>query len=471
MRADAPCRLAEGLLEHPPHITRFARRGDLLLITEADAWAAIPPQGYLRDHVTYGAACTDAPVAFQLLGGLICLAQTVPEALGVPIGDGLLHANLYALCVGESTNARKSASVTLAQRLLTDAGIVEIQERPGSPEALVDMVRAHNKCVFVWDEFGDFLQQTEHGYARPMRGVLVAAYDCHENLGRGLVHKKQGAVKDPRVSVLAGSTPDFIELHADQREWRTGFFARFLTMHCERERTYPLPPTRVPGRERLLERLNYLAGADTVAGPCEGYTREARVHWDEWYHTTEKRARGATNEAVASIARSHMMALKIALILSWEDGTARRGPWHIDDEHITWGMRIADLHIASAIEVGRRLVYGRDGQDRRAVLDALERTHQPMTEGQIIARAKLLKKRTREILDSLTAEEAIVCVNTNGTNRYVCRSHLITAADAVLDVEEIDAIPLDSPPPPPLPVAPPPSEAAQLQDQEPPTLE
>jgi len=360
----------------------------------------------LRDYVDYASSCTDANLAFHIAGGLICLSQTMPETLGIPLGGIPLYANLFALCVGPSTRSRKSAAVGTAENMLKRSEVAAIPETPGSAEGMLESIRTQERILFTYDEFGAFLAQTEKGYANQIKTLLTHAYD-NKPLGRALANKQRGAIENPRVSVFGGSTVSFLERHTEPADWIGGFLARFLTFYTDRERTNELQPPDGVGGEKVVMKLQTLAGLDTFAGPCSGFTPAARSLWVKWYHESEKRADDSTHETVAAIYRAHAMAQKIALMLSWDRGEARTGlEWKINDEELTYAIGIVNMHIESVIEIGHKLASTKDLRDRNSVLECINGV--PMTEGKIITRSKVgLKRRVREILDTLETEELI----------------------------------------------------------------
>lgn len=356
------------------------------------------------------------------------LAQTLPINLGVPRGRSMLRGNLFALCVGESTKSRKSEAVNYATDFLNDAAVGRVLEVPGSPEGAIEAIRdAKGQGCFMYPEFGQFLASTERGYAVPIKTLFTNAYDCAP-IGRALARKREGAIKDVRVSIFGGSTIDFLERHTEPADWTGGFLARFLTIYADRERVIrlqpPNPDTSV--EKRLIEHLQTLAGLDSFAGPCRGFTPEAERMWNEWFDETEARATDSAREVQAGVYRAHSMAQKIALILSWDDGRARTGAeWWVEPDMLTYAMRIVNLHLDSVLEIGRQLASSKDGRDQRAVLHVLEKAHGPVSLGEVITLSKVgLKKRVLEVMDTLAERNEIVNVSQNGKSFYLARELL-----------------------------------------------
>lgn len=388
------------------------------MIAESEALDAIPKGSFLYDYVKYSSACTDANLAYHIVGGLIALAQTMPNDLGIPLGDGHLFANLYGLVVGPSTESRKSVALTICKRLLQDASVGVVAETPGSHEGLSESLRADPKQLIVYPEFGSFLANTEKGYQVPIKTMLTDAYDGAD-LGRALAKSRRGVIKSPRLSIIAGSTIDFLERHTEPADWTGGFLARFFTIYADRERTFRKQPHAVGGRANLIERLQLLNGLESFGGTCRGFDPAVDEIWNAWYDDTERRLNDSARETRAAIARGHSMAMKVALILAWDYGGARSGgDWYITEKELVPAIKITEFHIRSVMELGERLAPSKLLRDRLAVLHCIGR--RPISTGTIITRAKVgLKRYVLEVLGSLEEERVIRRVETPD-NRNDC---------------------------------------------------
>lgn len=370
--------------------------------SEADVLATLPPRGFLRDYVPYAMRCSDAHASYHLGTGLVALAQTVPIDLHFPFGNPI-YANLYTLAVGPSGASRKSASITTATNLLRGAVESAVGETPGSREALVDGLRTNPRQVITYSEFGAFLASAERGYLMPLKTTLTEAWDCTP-LGRALVNRESTAAEHPRLSLMAGSTLDYLERHTEPADWTGGFLARFLTFFADRERTHTVPPGDDVEKSKLVAHLKYLNESLIARGQCLGFSAGARKMWDDWYYQTDREAK--QSEIAGAIHRVHSQAIKISLLFAWDFGQARSGShWYVTEAELAPAIAICKLHIDSVERVGQHLAPSKDMRERRAVLACT--TGQPKTMGQIGREAKLLQRRTREILETLLAEGEI----------------------------------------------------------------
>jgi hypothetical protein len=388
-------------------------------ITEADVDAVVallPETSYLKRYVDYGKRSTDCHSAYHLLSGLSALAQTCPTDYCLNFGSPI-YANLYSICVGPSTESRKSASISLTRSLLNEAIPGSVGEEPGSRENLIDSLQQNPRQVIVYSEFGAFLSQSEKGYLNPLRTTYTDAYDCNP-LGRATVRKKQNNIQAvaqfPRLSILAGSTLEYLERHTEPVDWTGGFLARFLIMYAEkRERTNKVPPPKQSDRDTFvmwLKNLTSFCQFGIQRGKCLGLSPEAIQLWEVWYDTL--RAPDAM-EIKGAVARSYAQALKIALILAWDFGAGRgKDDFYIGVMELKAATAIVDLHVRSIIRIGEGLAPSQDMRNRKTVLECLRNGPAPL--GDMIKASRLTRRRTQEMVETLLEEGTITVYQENG---------------------------------------------------------
>ena len=377
-------------------------------VSEEKVLAALPAHGFLRDYVLWAMQRTDAHAAYHLAGGLSILTQTIPEDMFVD--SGKLASNFYSLIVGDSTKSRKTTAISLARRLLEDALPGRVAEEPGSAEGLVDGLRLSPRQLICYGEFGQFLSAAVQGHMSNVKTAYTNIYDG-QPIGRRTVKKQLGVIQKPRLSLLAASTPEYLEDYTLPIDWTGGFLCRWLILAATREREFiETPPNPEATEKQLIGRLQELASF-TNAGPCAGKTVEASQLWRAWVQ--EKRSiKAGREEVVSSIERAEGFALKIAGILSWEEGNARSGqPWQISAEAMESAIAITNLHLSSIFSVVGLISINPTQRLKRKILRVIDR-HKAADLGMITFEAGLLKRHAMEILETLLTEDAIVSAQT-----------------------------------------------------------
>lgn len=378
---------------------------DSLMIRESEVAPAMPLRGFLPLFLDYASTCTDANCVYHVAGGLTVLTQTAPMNLAVNFGTPM-YANLFSIVVGPSSVSRKSAAIGIARNLIDEALPGAVGEVPGSEEGLVEALREKPRQLICYSEFGSFLAKTEEGYLLPLKTRLNEAWDCSP-LGRALAKRRAGPVNNPRLSILAGSTPGYLERHTEPTDWLDGFMARWLTFMGERERTYPIPIEDKAKRAACIAYIQNLANRPGIAGPFSGLDHHAQTLWNSWYAKTHAFVSQAAHEAAGQVARAPSFALKIAMLLSWDFGQAAQsahtgGSWRITIDELEPAIAITELHLRSVMAIGEGLAEDKDMRARRQVLSSVDYTPTPL--GDITRRAKVLRKRAIELIGTLEEE-------------------------------------------------------------------
>lgn len=382
------------------------------MISESDVTQLLPPSGFLRDYVDdYGKSMTDGPLAYHLGTALSLLAITAPTDYHFPFG-GPLYTNIFFLFVGPSSFGRKTECIKIGENLLRKAGGQDlVAEEPGSDEGLRDGILDKPKQLLSFREFGQFLAKADNSFLTPVKTRLNSCFD-NSPVSRSLSRKSKEPPKveyNPRVSLLAGSAPGYLERHTEPVDWTEGFLARFLTFHAKPEREMAVRPYTTPTIEATLvaglqRRLQLMEHEVTS---CSGFDAAAELLWREWFATIRVRANGH-RETAAAAARAPTMALKICALLGLDNGAAyANAPWLVDVSMLQYAIRILELHLKSVEDLGDNLVTSRDMQDRRKVLRELDEPLPLGGQGGLLSKAKLLKGRCVQVLESLIEEGAV----------------------------------------------------------------
>lgn len=387
------------------------------MISEQEVWEALPARGFVRSYVEYASQTTDANVAYHVASAISILTQTVPLDYCVPYASPL-WGNMFSLIVGDSSKSRKTASINVAQRVLREAVQGSVGEVPGSQEGLYESLRAQQRQLIIYGEFGEFLAKAEQGYMMPLKTALTNLWDAIP-IGRALANNRRGLVQDPRLSLLCGVATDLLERHTEQADWTGGFLARFLTFHAEPERNYAAPPIDDPMRRgQIVQWVKNLAAPQTAPGRCLWLDAHGQQMWGDWWEDMGKTRDRANRRVAAACARSTSIAAKTALLLAWDVGQARSGQdWFVGEAELESALKITNLHLDSVIELGETVTGSKDMRDRRAVLRNIG--HLPTPLGVVIKSSDLLKRRVMEIIDSLTEERSIRMERVNGQICYL----------------------------------------------------
>jgi hypothetical protein len=393
--------------------------------SEREVVKMLPTHGFLREYVRWAAARTDAHIAFHVPVALELLSQSVPLDFNFPFGSEI-RANFYSLLVGSSRKSHKTTSIKLGRSVLLKAMSHQLMEQPGSWEVLIDSLRgdSNSQQLLIYPEFGAFLSESEKGYLAPLRTKLVELYDALP-ISRALKKNggKKSLVERPRLSVLGGCAPGFLEEHTSSVDWTEGFFARFYIISAERERTMELPSIDDEERDRLaallLEYRKTQGENGTMMAPCLGFSKEAGELWVEWQQQLEI-LDSRQLQIAAALAGVHDHAMKMAALLEWDIGRGRSDTaWYVGPEAVQIALNFAQLHIDSVFEIAKNFAGDRDMQIRRRILAAIKET--PTSLGDILLTSKVIKKRAREFIETLIEEGLVEPVSSDDPEEHGIR--------------------------------------------------
>lgn len=402
-----------------------------MFVTEEEVQRALPKRGWLRDYVEVAAQTTDAHLLYHVISGLACLTQITLKD-DIDFGAYQIKPNLFSLLVGDS-GSRKTAAMRCAQRAILEPTIKPspVLETPASKEALIESLRRSSHMLLSYPEFGAFLANTEQGSQVAMKTALNDVADCVP-LGNARAsairdNKDQGKIEDPRVSLLGGVAPEYLERHTEPVDWAGGFFARFLVGYTARERRYS-PRMNVLrkkkakiGFEKLRTRFKAhreMFRLRTHAPEFAGYQKGAAQLWDLWVRSLEQRETSV--RFGASLARAQDLALKIATLLAYDYGGPLLGEeqmpgpisspqvtsWKLSTDLLCPAILITELHIKSVFAIGEFIGEDSYMRARRRVLINIS-PENSTSFGQLVASCRMPLDLLKKCLQHLGEEKLI----------------------------------------------------------------
>jgi hypothetical protein len=372
------------------------------MLTEADALAAVPPHGFIRDYVVHAVKQTTSPMAYHLLVGLGILAATCPIDYGMTYA-GRLRANLFGLLVGRSGEDQKSTAVSVGRELLFHAASPLIGDYPGSPEGLLESLQRVPSQMVPIPEFGRFLSSAKSGYFEPTKALLTDLWDAQAQQ-RAKANGRVVRVDNPRLSVLAACSVPYLEKYTAPEDWTGGFMGRWAVIYAQRERTDPDPEGDMSGFETLAQDLRARASVGEVAD-CAGLTPEARELWRAWFNEVSNRRLPETITGIR--ARAPTIARKVALLYAWDWNRPANGTWLMQRDEIEYAIKFTELHIKSLVTISHVIADSTDARQRREVIGAMAHLGGTCDLGHLVGHLKWKKRMVTEIMESLLEERRV----------------------------------------------------------------
>lgn len=393
-------------------------------VSDETAWAAVPPEGFIRRYIHYASTQTDAATAFQVGVALTILAALIPREISLYRTGKSQQLNLYTILIGDSVLSRKTTSIDLGLSVATDVLQDTIIPAPDSWQGLLTAIKEapRPQVLVVEPEFSRFLSQSgDRGYLNGLKLGYTEIYDGG-SVGR---RTKDTAIRieGACVSMLAGVAGVHIEDHMTLTDFTGGFWARFLVIQGEPERYEPHPEPRLDQLHWLRKYADFLANG--VPGEWLTTIRvspEAKVRLSEWGEKTTLHARSlpATDYRRGIFGRSQLIVYKCAALIAFDrymwtyytaSEAARRKlvaqPITISADDIVYAERIAQIHMASAIKISTSIASTTSMRARRRVLDVALAAEGAVSEGYLAEKAQLLIRELRPIVETLEAQGLI----------------------------------------------------------------
>lgn len=165
-------------------------------------------------------------------------------------GASGIKPNIYMMLVGDSSVARKSTSVTMSKRSLSEVDEHRVGPVDYTMEGLVRWMtqknpetnKSRNRVVLYAEEFGSDLARME-AYAKTVMGDLCRLYDG-ESFTKVRAHGPEVTLDKPRVSMFAACAYDMLSRHLSFKDWSNGFLMRYLFVAPQvmRPKTALTPP-------------------------------------------------------------------------------------------------------------------------------------------------------------------------------------------------------------------------------------
>lgn len=372
-------------------------------VTEAEAVAALPRQGWIYRYVKYAVQQTTAPLIYHLGTGITTMAVTAPIFYGMKFA-GKLRANIYTMLVGRSGEEQKSTALNIGRDILFGANPKLVGDYPGSPEGLAESLSIMPSQLIPISEFGKFLSSAQRGYFEPTKSLLADIWDA-QSFNRAKAKRQVISVKDPRLSIVAACSIPYLEKYTLSEDWTGGFMGRWLVFYGRRERTEANPEGDETDLPWLIDDIKRRA-AQTTFGACLGLDPQALAMWTQWFDDIANRE--LPSNVIGIRARAPTMARKIALIYGWDYGPAQAGqPWYMGVDVLEPAIKLAELHVKSLVDLSEVIAEHEDARIRRAVLAALSEKGGTATLGELLSILKRRKRVVVETLDSLLEEKKV----------------------------------------------------------------
>jgi len=294
---------------------------------------------------------TEAPKEYVIPSFLLALAAILGNKTYLKIGLGI-RPNMYCILLGKSTFMCKTTGMDLGTipfynysetkkttyLIALDKYLEELEnwqnmskrerankEKPLAPkdtsniyaneltpEMLLKKMADKSDGIFMHSEIGSLLARLNAGYMNGFKEKLTEFFD-----GRAKVYRRETisggciTIENAAPSLLAASTPEWIQKHLDDSDLKSGFLARFLIVN---QTEYPPVGISLPPFYQIAKEWENLFQAMDKFDYALTLSQEATVLYSAWYDKFREWAIRQDTLLHSFLGRLRIVVHKIAIV-------------------------------------------------------------------------------------------------------------------------------------------------------------
>lgn len=275
-------------------------------------------KGFLQSYLEYTAEL-ESPELFHFWACISMLGATLGRKCYVNRGYFTCYPNEYIILVSESARCRKTTSAEMAIKLYRKAEITPVLRGNVTRRSLSSHLHDMNESVgnsFTYlysPELGTLLGA--ESYISGLMTLITDFYDCPDENEHKTQTQGTDTHKDVFLSLLGCTTPSWLaSMPPDMVEGGFSSRALFVVQNKPRQ-PRPRPFKSDRNKELELMLIEDVKAIHALSGEFR-WTRDAEVHFDEWYVREYDKIDRADVRLRAYYGRKGEHLLKLAMVLS-----------------------------------------------------------------------------------------------------------------------------------------------------------
>jgi len=321
--------------ESASHVDPAPTNNEFLSTLPESAWTQ-----YARLYREAVGASTEAADVLHYIALLTVLGAVLGRNVTVFSGRPI-HLNVYAMLIGP-TGDRKSTAAELALDLLRRIGPdVLLLNGVGSQEGLMERMAGANtakgsRTLLFVDEMAALLKKGRRESSGSLLEFITEVFHTPDSKMH-YTRAKAIHLVNPTLSILAASTPSWLEAALEEEDILGGFTNRFIYVSGAAKPDNPLPAA--PDESKLVRLCDWISQIAKAPPRSMTWCPDARELWCDFYVRWRRFVASQGERSAALLRRIDLYILKFASLNAAMDETAQ----------------ITPTHLASAIELGRFL--------------------------------------------------------------------------------------------------------------------
>ena len=367
---------------------------------------AIAWRGCFKDYRDTVAPTTEAADAFHYAAFLQVFGCTIGRRLHV-YHAGRQFPNFYTCLVGRSGLTRKDTTWSRAEDLLNDLHTYS-EDDPSPPfkavrglrsyEGLLDELAGERKIRLI--QLGELLSLLAKAKQDSLGNIIPALtelYDMKDVINPPVHQKDVKPAREPFLSIVAGTTQDWLQKALTERDIYGGFANRWLFFYGLPKDPMPAPP-KVDQRKRneLSRELNQIRDwTDSVSNGEITISDEANVLFEDYYREYYRRCQ-QPGLIPTLVVRIQDFIWKIALLYAADTMSET-----ISADHLEAAISVGKYLEASVAEVFANFGTSNGKVQETKLLDFLRAEGGPVPEREVYRRFNMSAKELEGVATPL----------------------------------------------------------------------
>ncbi len=391
---------------------------------------AIAWRGLFKDYLDMVGRTTEAADAFHYATFLVVMGCTLGRRLHV-YHAGRLYPNFYVCLVGRSGLTRKDTTVSRGRAVLDALHAHQDDDNPPfrivrgirSYEGLLDELAGEQKIRLI--HLGELLSLLAKAAQQSLGNIIPALtelYDSPDILNPPVHQANVQPALEPFVSIVAGTTQDWLMKALTERDIYGGFANRWVYFYGVPKDPMPSPPKVDADRQgKLVQDLNQIRDwADSVPGGEVTVSPEADALWAEHYATYYRRCQ-QPGLIPTLIVRVQDFIWKIALLYAADDLSES-----ITAEHLLAAIAVGDYLEASVAEVFAEFGQSDGKALETRLLDYLRSAGRPVPEREVYRSLTISARELEQVVQPMVRLGVIKADHVRGANGRLIRTYEAT---------------------------------------------
>lgn len=335
-------------------------------------------RGFFNEYLKY-TSNQESPYEFHLWTVIGLVSSALGRNVFINRGYFKLFPNLYIVLVAESGMLRKSSAIRIGERMLKQA----VEERATfsqkiTTEAMIGFLNqqyeSHGEsiAIIIAPEFSVFFGKSIQDPT--ILQTLTDLYDCPDKWAYSTRGRGEEVVNRCAVSMIAGTTPEWIKSSLPEDSIGGGFAGRIIFVYrTEQEKRIAFPEDYMSNgarkiREQLLDDLRTIAD---LHGEFR-WTKDGKESFRMWYEDVFE-IDAYPNSLRGYVSRKADYVLKISMIASASKGDDLK----ISPEDVEFALTILEQNEKHLFDVLKMVTETDTGRKIGNVLKYLKKYSSP----------------------------------------------------------------------------------------------